>query len=126
MKTLLVSLLIFLLIIGAAVAYQYYTEHMVSRYIDMARQISLQVEQENLQEARNTYADLKEEWDQHEILLAIFIEHNVIDGILELFTQMETFFRHPDAPGFYQINDRLQFQLQHLVEKNRLTAETIL
>ncbi len=126
MKTLLVSLLIFLLIIGAAVGYQLYTEHIASKYIAMSRQIGLQVEQEELDRAKATFSDLKKEWEKHEPMLAIFTEHNVIDGILELFIQIETFFRHPTSSDFYQFNDRLQFQLQQLIERNQLTAEMIL
>ncbi len=126
MKTLVISLLIFILIIGSSLGYQLYTKHIIHQYIATSRKMDSLVEENQLKEAEACLKELKKDWEKRQTVLTILVEHDAIDSILELFTSIESFFRHPEVPGFYQANDMLQFELQQMIEKNRLTLGTIL
>ena len=80
LKTVLISVSIFILILAIAITYQMYLTDIATDFNDYAEQIQHQVTMQNFDEAEKALNNLEKLWNKNSSFLMMFHDHSLINN----------------------------------------------
>lgn len=81
--------------------------------------------EDNTEEAKNEFKDLKNKWKEESDKLALFVEHNELEKISNDIVIIESNLESDETDKILENIDELQFMLEHIQEKNKLKLKNI-
>lgn len=119
-------LLVFLLLIGFSIFYNWYIESNLNRLLDQIEPIEQMIQQEDYEQVLKTSTDAYQSWQQMEPYMNSLIDHNDMesfnDYLISLISSAKSH-NFLDTQTNYQL---LNSSLEHLIRLNQISLENIL
>ena len=118
MKSFVISLLAFALIIGAIAASSIYIRGVARELGDMVENFT-PTDKEGFSRAMDF-------WEKNERIICIFVSHKDIDNVNLAFEVLEEKINNDDGGGFYEYRALLQKYIEEIGNKERLHIDNII
>lgn len=126
MKPLLISIaLVAVYLFGAAYLYSE-IEETSKLFSENLVKIQNLVRKEDWEESKKLYDAFKEEWEPTSTLWMTYLGHSDIDSIEEAIREADVYFEVSDVAGTLENLSKLNYYLEHIYEKEKISWYNIL
>jgi hypothetical protein len=126
-RTLLISIVGFLILIIASILVQYYLKNSSEELIDKIKILRIHVIEKKIDECVVLKEEIKEEWEKTKKVWSALIDHQELDNIEELVRRIEILVgeEEEEAELLSELNE-LRFYIEHVPIREEFALENIL
>lgn len=126
MKTFIVALLAFILVISGTLVYSGYVKRAEREVMDLLDDVKTTLATENWNDAENGYEKLNKIWNKHEKILAVFNDHEELDDIRLSFADLKESIAYKSKEYGQKAIERIKVILKRIRKNESLTIENVL
>ena len=124
-KETIICVFIIILIIGLDIFTQNYTKKSTIEITECLSELKKEIEDDNLQKARDKIEELDEKWDNKHDKLAYYIEHDELEKVDTAIVQVKSFVENDDIPSAIAELETGKFVLEHIERKYKFNLQNI-
>ena len=124
-KETIICVFIIILIIGLDIFTQNYTKKSTIEITECLSELKKEIEDDNLQKARDKIEELDEKWDNKHDKLAYYIEHDELEKVDTSIVQVKSFVENDDIPSAIAELETGKFVLEHIERKYKFNLQNI-
>ena len=124
-KETIICIFIIILIIGLDIITQNYTKKSTIEITDCLSKLKDEIENENLENAKEKIEELDNKWDNRHEKLAYYIEHDELEKVDTAIVQVKSFIENDDIPSAMAELETGKFVLEHIERKYKFNLQNI-
>ncbi len=125
MKMGYIALALIILITSLLLMFNNYLENSANSITKLIETMNYNVQKEDYNTAYKIFLKLKEKWEKSEQIIHLVVESEELDDINITIREIEAFFQNNTFVEFFEKSYNLNFSINHLYEKNKISTETI-
>lgn len=124
MKRIIAAVLLIVIIAASCIAN---TKYIDKTYNELSKDISDLIEAYDLspEKAEKNAEKLKEKWDDKELLLSIFANHEIVENIGLSFSKLPIFAKEKSSDMFLAECKSIELELSHMLKDTKIDAHSL-
>lgn len=126
MKRFIIAIILFAITVSCCIAENIWLDNTVKYFVSDIDTIVTEVNRENSDKAKNLATDIVNRWQEQQIFLSTFINHDHLEEITQAMISMRTNLSQGQVEDFFVDSELSKSQFEHLRDNDLPSIQNIL